>query len=90
MNNENTTDSKQTLNSFLGKRIQFDEYSAGYIWAVHDDGNRQIIGEVRGWGAIQNLFKNKDGSVDFEKAEEFQDYMGRYIAEAINEKMKRE
>jgi hypothetical protein len=49
-----------------------------------------MIGEVRGWGAIQNLFKNKDGSIDFKKAEDFQDSLGVWIADAIQQKLEKE
>ncbi len=54
------------------------------------DGGHQMIAELRGWGAIQNMFKNKDGSINFEGAEKFQDNLGEFIAEAINEKLMRE
>jgi hypothetical protein len=46
-----------------------------------------MIAEIRGWGAIQNMFINKDGSINFEDAEKFQDELGEFIADAINEKL---
>jgi hypothetical protein len=49
-----------------------------------------MIGEVRGYGAIQNLFIQPNGSVDFKKVDAFQDDLGRFIAEAINEKIIRD
>ena len=49
-----------------------------------------MIADLRGWGAIQNLFKLKGGAIDFEKAEKFQDDLGQWIADAINEKLERE
>ncbi len=50
----------------------------------------QMVGEIRGWGAIQHLFKNPDGSIDFDAAGKFQDELGEWIADAINQKLKSE
>ena len=81
---------KKDIIEFIGKEAKFDEYSTGYIWGVREDGELQMIGEVRGYGAIQNLFKTDNGLVDFDKANEFQDAVGKFIAEAITEKIERE
>lgn len=43
----------------------------------------QLVLDVRGWGAIQNLFNH-----NLDKAAKFQDKVGVFIAEAINEKLK--
>lgn len=40
-----------------------------------------MIAEVRGWGAIQNLFKTQKEAADF------QDELGKFIADAINYKL---
>lgn len=37
--------------------------------------------QIRGWGAIQNMFD------DLKDAEEFQNEVGRWIADAINKKL---
>lgn len=79
-------DNKQII-EFIGDECRTDE--AGYIWGTSTAGG-QMIAEVRGWGAIQNLFKNKDGSVDFDKAEAFQDKLSQFIADAVTEKIQRE
>ena len=73
---------------FIGESSQFDEFGSGYIWGIDSDGCQQMIAEVRGYGAIQNLFMDKKGKCDFEKADQFQDELGRFIAEAITEKIK--
>ena len=75
---------------FIGNKIVFDEGS-GYIFGTEEgeDKDMQLIGEVRGWGAIQNLFKTKNGEIDFDKAADFQDTLGKFIADAIEEKVKR-
>lgn len=47
-----------------------------------DDGNR--LADVRGFGAINKLFS------DDEKAIQFHDEIGAFIADAINEKIERD
>lgn len=88
----------KSIKEFIGKRVYYDEYGGGYIWgeSVNKKEGQQMIAQVedveegnpvvsiRGWGAIQNL-KNLPCS-----PEEFQDHIGRFIAEAINEKMQRD
>ena len=78
------------ITDFIGDKVWFDDGGAGYIWGEEKDGGCQMIGEVRGWGAIQNLFKNKDYSIDFKKAEDFQDALGHWIADAIQQKLEKE
>lgn len=83
------------IKRFIGDRVYYDEYGGGYIWGVKKDGVEMVaqvedveegnaVVSIRGWGVIQNL-KNLPCS-----PEEFQDYLGEFIAEAINEKMERE
>ena len=74
------------IKEFIGT-AKHDEFKGTYIWGVGKDGGHQMIAELRGWGAIQNMFKNKDGSINFEDAEQFQDELGKFIVEAINEKI---
>lgn len=49
-----------------------------------------MLSEIRGYGAIQNLFRGSFGEVDIKKADEFQDMIGRFVAEAINEKLSKQ
>ena len=70
-----------TIKEWL-KNVFYDE-DGQYLWANHSDGN-QLIGEVRGWGALQSEFKSED------KASAFQDQVGKFIADAINEKVQRD
>jgi hypothetical protein len=70
-----------TIKQWL-QNVHYDDYGQ-YLWAKHDDGN-QLIGEVRGWGALQNEFKTED------EAYMFQDEVGKFIADAINEKVQRD
>ena len=65
------------------KDVYYDEFGQ-YLWSKQSsDGGSQMIGEVRGWGALQNEFNT------MEEASKFQDEVGKFIAEAINEKVQR-
>lgn len=75
---------------FIGEKVWFDDQGAGYIWGKTKSGYNQMIGEVRGYGAIPNLFRDKDGGVDFKKVDEFQDALGHWIADAIQQKLEKE
>lgn len=79
------------IKSFMGNSVYYDPYGGGYIWGKEtnqmiaeaeevEEGNAVV--SVRGWGAIQNL-KNLPCT-----PEEFQDAIGEFIVEAINEKLK--
>jgi len=64
--------------------VFYDENGAN-IWNREDvDGGNQLVADVRGWGRIQNEFKTETGAADF------QDEVGRFITEAIIEKIKRD
>ena len=71
-----------TLKKWL-ENVYYDEYGT-HIWNKDEKGNIQKVADVRGWGAIQNLFKTH------KEAEIFQDEVGKFIVEAINEKIKRD
>lgn len=77
------------VTDFIGVKAIYDE-DGQYIWGVTKDGKIQKIADLRGWGAIQNFFKTKGGLIDEEKASSFQDELGRWIVDAINEKLERE
>ena len=79
---------KDKIKEFIGNKVWYDEVMTGYIFGEDENAKCQMIGEIRGWGAIQNLFKKKDGSIDLKKAEDFQDALGHWIADAINQKLK--
>lgn len=65
------------------KDVYYDEYGQ-YLWSKQDaDGGSQMIGEIRGWGALQHEFKTT------EEASKFQDEVGKFIAEATNEKIQK-
>lgn len=69
-----------TIQQWL-KDVYYDEYGQ-YLWSKQSsDGGSQMIAEIRGWGAIQNSFPYQ------EQATKFQDEVGKFIADAINEKI---
>lgn len=77
------------LLKFFGKAVKYDD-AGQKIWAVQDNGHHQMVADVRGWGAIQNLLMESSGKIDFDKAAEFQKLMGEFVTEAIREKIHKE
>ena len=77
------------VTDFIGVKATYHE-DGQTIWGVSKDGTYQKIGDVRGWGAIRKIFLTPDGSIDEEKAMNFQDELGKWIVDAINEKLQRE
>lgn len=77
------------LLKFFGKAVKYDD-AGQKIWAVQHNGHHQMVADVRGWGAIQNLFPLPKGAVDFDKAAEFQKLMGEFVTQAIREKIDKE
>jgi hypothetical protein len=76
-----------TIQEWFRDEVQYHT-SGTEIWAVEktkDADYLHHVADVRGWGELQNLFK-----LDMDKASEFQDKVGKFIAEAINEKLQRE
>jgi hypothetical protein len=74
---------------FMASPVTYDR-DGQYLWAQHPKGSKgdmQMIGEIRGYGAIQNLFKDRQGRVDMAAAAKYQDELGAFIAEAIQEKL---
>jgi hypothetical protein len=70
------------INQWLAD-VYYDEFGT-HIWSRESDGDNHLIAEIRGWGRIQQIFKTH------KECAEFQDEVGKFIAEAINEKVKRE
>lgn len=84
------------IKQFIGT-AKYDEWGGGYIWGYDKKEGAQMVGQIndfpeenikvnevlsiRGWGATQHMFK------DYDEAAEFQDELGKFIADAINEKI---
>ena len=74
-----------TIPEFIGENVTYDDHGQVVI-----GGNGDMLLKVRGYGSIQNLFKSMSGQVDDAKAAAFQDRLGQWITDAINEKLQRE
>ena len=70
-----------TIEKWLSN-VYYDEWGT-HIWNKEEDGGSQLVADVRGWGRIQNEFKTQ------EEAAKFQDEVGKFIVEAIREKIQR-
>ena len=70
---------------FIGDKATYD--NAGQMIFAQTGDDLQMLLDVRGWGAIQNLPEFRDSE---QKAGKFQDELGEWIAEAINEKLQKE
>jgi hypothetical protein len=77
------------VTDFIGVKATYDERGQT-IWGISKEGLYQKIGDVRGWRAIQNLFKAPGGLIDEDKAASFHDELGKWIVDAINKKLQRE
>ena len=85
----------KTIKEFIGDETIYDKENhiiCGLTYKYDGEDKQKIIksqriADVRGWGAIQNLFMNND-YIDFVSAEKFQDELGEFIAMAINEQLK--
>lgn len=79
------------VTDFINGKVTYDKFGGQYFWINQPEGGAQMLAEMRGWGAIQNLFikagKNSGQYLDEEAAGKFQDELGDFIADAINEKI---
>jgi hypothetical protein len=75
---------KKEIVDFIGSANYQGDDLGTYIWANRPDGTRELILIVCGYNSDT---EEKEGK---EVAELFQDEIGKFIAEAINEKIKRE
>ncbi len=71
------------IKKFIGKSVRYDREGQ----QIYNADDNQLLLDVRGWGAIQNLFADKKGKIDINKAGDFQDDFGQFITDAINEKL---
>lgn len=74
------------ITDFINGKIIYDKEGQD-LWIKNKGGGIQRLADLRGWGAIQNLFKMKNGLIDLEAATKFQDEIGEWIATALNEKI---
>jgi DNA-directed RNA polymerase alpha subunit len=74
---------KNRVMNFIGKANYTGDLGT-YIWGNNIYGKTELIAMIEGYREIQNL------CTTVSEANEFQDEMGRFIAEAINEKIERD
>lgn len=74
---------------FINGVIKYDNYGQ-YLWIIEPNGNHKKIADIRGFGEIQNMHKNKNGEIDIDSAIKDQDILGYWLAESLNEKIKNE
>lgn len=79
--NEQRVETPKEIRKYVGK-AKYDEMGQ-IIFRGADKNNLQQFLDVRGWGAIQNMdeFKTMD------EAAAFQDRVGKWVVEVINEKL---
>ena len=78
----NMAQQKMTIEKWLSD-VYYDEYGT-HIWNREDaDGGIQLVAEIIGWGRLQNEFPT------IKESEKFQDEVGKFIVEAIREKIER-
>jgi erythromycin esterase-like protein len=75
---------RKEIIDFIGTANYQGDDLGTYMWANRTDGTRELISVIYGYNADTEKNKGK------EQAELFQDELGKFIAEAINEKIKRE
>jgi hypothetical protein len=73
-------ENKHTPKDFIGTNLMYDNAT---VFTIRKDGHCQPLVDIRGWGAIQNLFKDKSGAIDIEAANNFQDEVGEIIRTSI-------
>ena len=72
------------VTDFINGKVTYDK-EGQYLWIEGRKNGIQMLGEIRGWGHIQNMF-----NLNMDKAAAFQDEVGEWVAQAINEKRERE
>ena len=77
------------IKDFINGKVTYDNLGQ-YFWINEPNGDNQMLAELRGWGHIQNMFNDKKDGIDIIKAKKYQNLVGQFIVEAINEKLERE
>ena len=77
------------ITDFINGEVFYDNQDQEIFIKTPDGGIQKFL-ELRGWGKIQNMFMNNKGQVDLKSAGDFQDEIGKFVEDAINEKLKRE
>jgi len=71
------------IRKYIGK-AQYDAHGQLILRGADKDNLQQFL-DVRGWGSIQHM-----GFKTLREAEEFQDKVGQWVTDVINEKLRSE
>ena len=74
--------SSMTIEKWLSNVIYDD--SGAYIWNEKENGELEMVANIRGWGTLQYKFETLG------EAANFQDAIGEFITQAIREKVERD
>jgi DNA-directed RNA polymerase alpha subunit len=74
---------KNRIMNFIG-RVNYNTDLGTYIWSNNQFGKPELIAMIEGYRGIQEV------CTTISEANDFQDEMGKFIADAINEKIERE
>jgi len=75
-----------TIKEYIHGPVTYDQ-DGTYLWINTNKNGVLMLGEIRGWGHIQNIPEFKG---DLDAAAKFQDEVGKFVADAVNEKIKRD
>ena len=74
------------IHEYLKGKLKYDN-NGQFIWLIQPNGNYQKFADLRGWGAIQNLFADKKGKINIEEAAKFQDDLGQWMVDVLNKQI---
>lgn len=77
----------KAITEFINGEVTYDPQGQ-HFWIETKTKHSQMLAELRGWGHIQHMFEIGGGKIDLNSAGEYQDMIGQFIADAINEKIK--
>jgi hypothetical protein len=83
MESENNLN-KPKITDFIKGKVSYDNYGQ-YLWVNLIDDDKFMLGKIRGWGDLISSFKN----LSTDQLAEFQEQIGQFVADAINEKIEK-
>ena len=77
------------ITDYINGEVIYDK-EGQYFWIMDDKGGMKMLAELRGWGHIQNMFRDAKQGIDMESAADLQDEVGEWIAKTLTEQIKKE
>lgn len=78
---QNLIKMKPTVETWLSN-VSYDPLGQ-YLWNTEENGEKQMVADIRGFGALQYMFDTPKDVYNF------QEKVGEFIAQAIREKIER-